>query len=127
MSLITSYTKAKKALKKLEENEINSYEEVLKILGDDNDFYKLWAKNIFEYKTTEMPSSDLKFRFPNRIPNKKDYNVLCSAAKEVFVVNTYTFEEAVSYVKHYLKDDGSLNYEYKLLDDNFKRKCIYLK
>lgn len=132
MSLVTEHMKAKKVLDEVLSGKIKSYEEVVKRIGN-SDFYKLWAKNIWELHTTEAPSADLKIRQPSKVPQKKDWEVLCvkctdsECTEKVYVVNCYTSIEAFEIVKNYLGDDDNCNYAYSIRHDSFEREVIKLK
>ena len=125
MSLVSEHMKAKIILDKVLSGEIKSYDEVVEKMGND-DFYKLWSKNVWDLHTTEAPSVDLKTRQPSKIPHKKEWKILCSN-EEVYIVKCYTFQEAIEIVKNYLCDDGNLAYNYTQLNDSFKHKEIKLK
>lgn len=128
MSMVTEHMKAKKILTEVLEEKITSYDEVLKKLGSvDSEFYKLWARNIWELHTTEAPSADLSVRLPSKVPQKKDWKITTNKSGDVYIVNCYTVEEAYEVVANYLNDDGTEDYAYYELKDTFQRKEIKLK
>ena len=125
MSLVIDHMKAKKILDKVLKNEIKSDEEVVEKMGS-SEFYKLWSKNIWELHSTEAPSNDLKTRLPSSVPQKKEWKIICNKKEEVFIVNSYSFTEAICAVKNYLKDDNLKGYIFSESTDCFKRDIIRL-
>jgi hypothetical protein len=68
MSIVAEHIKARVILNDVLNGKISSLEEVEKRMGV-SPFYKLWAKNIWEFHTTEAPSVDLKTRLPSKKSN----------------------------------------------------------
>lgn len=117
MSIIAEHMKAKKVLQDVLSGKITSLSEVEKIMGEDP-FYKLWAKNIWEYHTTEAPSYDLKIRLPSEEKNKK---FRITSDNKFYIVNAKNKEEAIK------KAESTTNKKAVLTDTKFKVDWIKIK
>lgn len=95
MSLVVEHMKADLILKDVLSGKITSLKEVEEKMGED-DYYKLWAKNIWEYHTTEAPSVNLRTRLPSK-EKIKQYKFMSD--DKYFIVNAKTEEEAIEKVK----------------------------
>lgn len=95
MSLVVEHMKADLILKDILSGKIISLKEVEEKMGE-SDYYKLWAKNIWEYHTTEAPSLDLRTQFPSK-EKIKQYKLTSDG--KYFIVNAKTEEEAIEKVK----------------------------
>lgn len=92
---MVEHIKAKKILDDVLSGKISSLEEVIMQMGN-SPFEKLWARNIWEYHTTEAPSPDLSVRFPSK---EKIKNFKLTSDSKYFIVNAKTEEEAIEKVK----------------------------
>ena len=93
MSLVVEHMKADLILKDILSGKITSLKEVEEKMGE-GDYYKLWAKNIWEYHTTEAPSLDLRTQFPSK-EKIKQYKLTSDG--KYFIVNIYagnSYEDA---------------------------------
>ena len=115
MSLIAEHMKADSILKDILSGKITSLKEVEEKMGE-GDYYKLWAKNIWEFHTTEAPSLDLKTRLPSKEKNKQ-YKLTSDG--KFFVVNAKNLEEALGKVRKITNKEANLS--------NIKFKVDWIK
>ena len=115
MSLVVEHMKADLILKDVLSGKITSLKEVEEKMGE-GDYYKLWAKNIWEYHTTEAPSVDLRTRFQSK-EKIKQYKFTSDG--KYFIVNAKTEEEAIGKVKKITNKEVNLS--------NIKFKVDWIK
>ena len=115
MSLVVEHIKADLILKDVLSGKITSLKEVEEKMGE-SDYYKLWAKNIWEYHTTEAPSVDLKTRLPSK-EKIKEYKI--TSDDKYFIVNAKSQEEAFDKVMKITNKEPNLS--------NIKIKVDWIK
>jgi len=111
MSLVVEHMKTDLILKDVLSGKITSLKEVEEKMGE-GDYYKLWAKNIWEYHTTEAPSADLRTRLPSK-EKIKQYKITSDG--KYFIVNAKSQEEAIEKVKEITNKETNLtNIKFKV-------------
>ena len=95
MSLVVSHMKAQKVLERVLSGELTSLESVISEMGNDP-YNALWAKNIWEYHTTEAPSVDLKTRLPSK-EKIKEFKLVSD--NKYYIVKAKTLEDAKAKVE----------------------------
>ena len=115
MSLVVEHMKADLILKDVLSGKITSLKEVEEKMGE-SDYYKLWARNIWEHHTIEAPSVDLRTRLPSK-EKIKQYKITSDG--KYFVVNAKSEEEAIEKVKEITNKETNLS--------NIKFKVDWIK
>ena len=113
--MVVEHIKAKKILDDVLNGKITSLDEVIELMGNDP-YNELWAKNIWEYHTTEAPSVDLLTRLPSK-EKIKEYKI--TSDDKYFIVNAKSQEEALGKVRKITNKEANLS--------NIKFKVDWIK